>query len=59
MALEDESIPGEKVSQAADWLGKQNAYEFLPEIAKNGATPLFWYVAFLLIQYKEFSCRTA
>lgn len=48
-----DAIPSAEQSKAADWLSKQDAYEQLPLVAKNGATALFWYVASLLVDYKK------
>jgi len=52
MAL-DEQIPGIGESAAAKWLNERDAYDYLLEVAANGPTALFWYVASLLDQYKE------
>jgi len=53
MAAIDEPIPGNGEAAAAKWLNEREAYDHLPQVAANGPTALFWYVAGLLDQYKE------
>lgn len=49
----DEPIPGVEQGAAAQWLANKTSGRDLMDVARNGDTCLFWYIAGLLAQYKQ------